>query len=108
MFYILTYCCCYFSLLLTTQCDICHIMMTSCSLISVTERLPGPALELGALTPVSAVTAGVEFSAPGLELTMVVTMGELAVMVTRELVTRLVRAQLLGAALLAHCARAPR
>ena len=82
-------------------------MMTSCSLISVTERLPGPALELGALTPVSAVTAGVEFPAPGLELTMVVTMGDLAVMVTRELVTSLVRPQLLRAALLAHCARAP-
>ena len=97
--------------------------MMSCSLISVTERLPGPALQLGALPPVStltAVTAGVQFSAPGLKLTLMVTMlmtlvmtmlvtmamGEL--MVTRKLVPGLVSAKLLGAALLAHCARAPR
>ena len=89
--------------------DICHnIMMMSCSLISVTERLPGPALELSALPPVSAVTAGVQFPAPGLELTMMVTMGELAMMVTRELVPGLVGAQLLRAALLTHCAGAAR
>ena len=83
-------------------------MMMSCSLISVTERLPGPTLELSALTPVSAVTAGVQFPAPGLELTMMVTMGELAVMVTRELMPGLVGAQLLRTALLAHCAGAAR
>ena len=99
-------------------------MMMSCSLISVTERLPGPALELGALPPVSslsAVTAGIQLSVPGLQLTMLVTLmvtlGEvtmlvtrrvLALMVTRELVPGLVGAQLLRAALLAHCARAPR
>ena len=81
-------------------------MMMSCSLISVTERLPGPALELSALTPVSAVTAGVQFPAPGLEL--MVTMGELAMMVTRELVPGLMGAQLLRAALLTHCAGAAR
>ena len=98
--------------------------MMSCSLISVTERLPGPALELGALPPVStltAVTAGVQLSAPGLQLTMLVTLGEVTMLValmvtlgevtmlvTRELVSGLVGAQLLRAALLAHCARAPR
>ena len=89
-------------------------MIMSCSLISVTERLPRPALQLGALPPVStltAVTAGVQFSAPGLKLTLVMTMlvtmamGEL--MVTRKLVPGLVSSKLLGAALLAHCARAP-
>ena len=94
-------------------------MIMSCSLISVTERLPGPALQLGALPPVStltAVTAGVQFSAPGLKLTLMMTMlmtmlvtmamGEL--MVTRKLVPGLVSSKLLGATLLAHCARAPR
>ena len=85
--------------------------MMSCSLISVTERLPGPALQLGALPPVStltAVTAGVQFSTPGLKLNMLVTMAMGELMVTRKLVPGLVSAKLLGAALLAHCARAPR
>ena len=51
----------------------------------------------------AAVTASVQFPAPDLELTMVrlVTVGLRMWLVTREL------AQLLGAALLAHCARAP-
>ena len=85
-------------------------MFTPRALISVTERLPGQALELGALTAVAAVTASVQFPAPDLELTMVrlVTMGLRVWLVTRELGgVPLVCAQLLGAALLAHCARAP-